>query len=157
MKVKELMEPVAHNWLQPELTLYEAVCTMRRTRWIGDATVNGMVVLEHGIKLVGVISIKDIIRAVIPSYMEKNLRGFAWDGMLEEHVKKARDMRVADIMSKNVVTISPNDSLMRCADLMIDNYLQRLPVVDESGRVLGMVHIHDLYVCIADLMCKVEE
>lgn len=156
MLVKDLMEPVGHNWLQPEMTLREAVRTMRRTKWIGDVTVNGMVVLEHGMKLVGIVSIKDVIRAVIPSYMENNLRGFAWEGMLEEHVRKARDVRVRDIMSRKLITIGPGDSLMRCADLMIDNYLQRLPVVDESGRVLGMVHIHDLYVQIADLMCRVE-
>ena len=77
--------------------------------------------------------------------------------MLEEHVKQARGVIVSEIMSKNVVTIGPNASLMRCADLMIDNYLQRLPVVDDSGRVLGMIHIHDLYSRIADLMCSGEE
>lgn len=157
MQAKDLMEPVTNNWLTPELTLYDAVCAMRKLRKFSEVTGSGMVVLEHGLKLVGVISIKDIIRAVIPSYMENNLRGFAWEGMLEEHVRKARNVHVADIMSRKVITIGPNDSLMRCADLMIDNYLQRLPVVDESGRVLGMVHIHNLYSCIADLMCSVEE
>lgn len=156
MQVKELMQPVVNQWLKPELTLYEAVRTMRNTQWEG-ASVNGMVVLENSIKLVGIVSIKDIIRAVIPSYMENNLRGFTWEGMLEEQVQKARNIKVSDIMSKNVLTVGPNDSLMRCADLMIDNYLQRLPVIDDSGRVLGMIHIHDLYSRIADLMCPVEE
>lgn len=157
MKVMEIMEPVENNWLQPELTIYEAVCTMRRTKWVGEVSVNGMVVLEHGIKLVGVLSIKDIIRAVIPSYLENTLRGFTWEGMLEEYVKKARDIRVADIMSTELVTIGPEDTLMRCADLMIDNYLQRLPVVNEADRVLGIVHIRDLYIRITDLMCSIEE
>ena len=157
MLVKNIMEHIGHNWLQPELTLYQAVCTMRNTRLGGEKTVNGMVVLEHGLKLVGVLSIKNIIRAAIPLYLESNLRGFAWDGMLEEHVKKARDILVGDVMSKKIITIGPDDSLMRCADLMIDNYLQRLPVIDESGRVLGIVHIQDLYSCIADLMCSVEK
>ncbi len=157
MLVKDLMEPVGQNWLRPEMELSEAVSLMRKSRQGGDVSVNGMVVLEQGQKLVGVVSIKDIIRAAIPSYMEKNLRGFAWDGMLEEYVKKARKILVSKVMSKSVITIGPADSLMRCADLMIDNYLQRLPVVDESGRVLGMVHIQALYVCIADLMSTLEE
>lgn len=123
----------------------------------GGTSINGMVVLEDGLKLVGIISIKDIIRAVIPSYMENNLRGFTWEGMLEEHVNKARLVKVSAIMSKDVMTIGPKDSLMRCADLMIDNYLQQLPVVDDFGRVLGVIHIQDLYYRIADLMCSVEE
>ncbi len=156
MQVKELMQPVVKNWLQPELTLHEAVCAIRKAQREGVFS-NGMVVLEDGVKLVGIVSIKDIIRTVIPSYMENNLRELTWDGMLEEHVQKAREVKVSDIMSKNVLTISPNASLMRCADLMIDHYLQQLPVVDDSGRVLGIIHIHDLYIRIADLMCADEE
>lgn len=157
MLAKDIMAPVTDNWLLPEITLYEAVCTMRRTKWIGELSANGMLVLEHGLKLVGILSIKDIIRAAIPSYMEHNLGDFAWNGMLEEHVRQARMVRIADIMSRKLITVGPDDSLMRCADLMIDNYLQRLPVLDDSGRVLGMVHIQNLYTCIADLMCLVEE
>jgi CBS domain-containing protein len=157
MLVKDLMEPVGQNWLQQEMNLSEAVSMIRKSSLGGGVNVNGMVVLDKGQKLVGVVSIKDIIRAAIPSYLEGNLRGFAWDGMLEEHVKKASEIKVSDIMSKNVITIEPGDSLMRCADLMIDYYLQRLPVVDESGRVLGMVHIQALFVCIADLMASLEE
>lgn len=157
MLVKDLMEPVANNWLSPELSLHDAVCKMEATKWFGECTVNGMLVLERSFKLVGVLSIKDIIRVAIPSYLETNLRGFAWHGMLEEHVKKSRTIKVADVMSRQLVTIGPDDSLMRCADLFIDNSLQRLPVVDAAGRVLGMIHIMNLYKHIAALMCAVDK
>lgn len=157
MLVKDLMEPVTDNWLSPELSLHEAVRKMEATTWFGGGTANGMLVLEHKSRLVGVLSIKDIIRVAIPSYLETNLRGFAWDGMLEEHIRKARPIRVVDVMSRNLITIGPEDSLMRCADLFIDNSLQRLPVVDAAGRVLGMIHILSLYKHIAALMCSVEK
>lgn len=156
MKVKDFMEPVAENWLRPEFTLFEAVCTMRKTTRVGEMSVNGMVVLEHGLTLVGILSIKDIIRAVIPSYLDPNLRRFTYDGMLEDQVRKASDILVRDIMSTRLYTVGPNDSLLRCADLMIDHHLQRLPVVDDSGRVLGLMHIRDLYVAIADHMCSLD-
>jgi CBS domain-containing protein len=156
MRVKEIMEPVTSNWLRPEQTLYDAICTMRKTRW-EDSSVNGMVVLEHGIKLVGIVSIKDVIKAVIPSYLEENLGGFTWEGMFEEYAHKAGQMLVRDIMSTEIITIGADDKLLHCADLMIDNHLQRLPVVDKSGRVLGMVHIRDIYLSITDIMCNVGE
>lgn len=156
MQVKEIMEPVTSNWLKPELTLFDAVCTMRRTKWV-DSSVNGMVVLEHGIKLVGMVTIKDVIQAVIPSYLEDNLSGFTWGGMLEDRARKARHVVVRDIMSTELITIGPDNMLMHCADLMIDNNVQRLPVVDDSGKVLGMVHIRDLYLAVTDLMCGVRE
>ena len=156
MLVKKYMEPVADNWLRPELTLFDAVCTMRRAGGDSAIAVNGMVVLEHGLNLVGILSIKDIIRAVIPSYLEENLRGFVWEGMLEKQVEKAKGITVREVMSTRLIMVGPDDTLMHCADLMIDNYLQRLPVVDDSGRVLGVMHIWNLYKVIADLMCREE-
>ena len=156
MQVKEIMEPVTSNWLRPEQTLYDAICTMRKTKW-EDSSVNGMVVLEHGIKLVGIVSIKDVIRAVIPTYLEDNLGGFTWEGMFEECAQKAGKVLVSTIMSTEIITVGANDKLLRCADLMIDNNFQRLPVVDKSGRVLGMVHIRDIYLTITDIMCTAGE
>lgn len=156
MRVKEIMEPVTSNWLRPEQTLYDAICTMRKTRW-EDSSVNGMVVLEHGIKLVGIVSVKDVIKAVIPSYLEDNLGGFTWEGMFEEYTKKAGQVLVRNIMSTGIVTIRADDKLLHCADLMIDNNFQRLPVVDTSGRVLGMVHIRDIYLTITNILCKAGE
>lgn len=157
MQIKDVMEPITTNWLTPDLTLYEAICTMRRIRWGKEnASINGMVVMEHGIKLVGVLSIKDVIRAVIPSYLD-NLGGFTWEGMLESQALKVKDILIGDIMSTDPVTVLPNSTLMYCADLMIDKKLQRLPVVDENHKVLGMVHIRDLYLTVTDLLCDIKE
>ena len=158
MRVKEIMEPVTSNWLRPEQTLYDAICTMRKTKW--EATsVNGMVVLEHGIQLVGIVTIKDIVRAVIPSYLDENLGGFTWAGMLEERAEKAGEMLVRDIMTSELITASPEDMVIHCADLMIDNQIQRLPVVDPSGKgkVLGIIRLRDVYLAITNIMCKVSE
>ncbi len=155
MQAKEIMEPVTDNWLRPDMTLPEAVCKIQETKWgEANASVNGMVVLENGLRLIGVLSIKDVIRAVIPRYfdLDHNLEGFTWEGMLEEEVEKAHDLKVAEVMSSEVVTVHPEDSLMVCADQMIEHQIQRLPVVDKSGRVMGIVHIRDLYSCIAKLL-----
>ncbi|MGB3210859.1 MAG: CBS domain-containing protein [Desulforhopalus sp.] len=156
MRAKDIMEPVTSNWLRPEQTLYDAICTMRKTKW-EESSVNGMVVLEHGIKLIGIVSIKDVIRAVIPPYFEDNLGGFTWEGMLEDRTKKAGEVLVQSIMSTKLITIGAEDQILHCADLMIDKDLQRLPVVDKSGRVLGMVHIRDVYLAITNIMCKIGE
>ncbi len=156
MYVRKLVEPIKDNWLEPEMTLQEAVVRLSRASHKGR-TVQGMVVLENGTKLVGVLSIKDIIRAIIPSYMEDILRGFTWEGMFEAHVKRVKNVKVKDIMSRNVITVKVDDSLIRCADLMIDNSLQRIPVVDDLGRVIGILYIHDLYEKISDLMSSAKE
>lgn len=155
MKVKEIMEPVSNNWLKPEQTLFDAICTMRETKWLNNS-VNGMVVLEHGINLVGIVSIKDVIRAVLPAYLLSNLGGFSWDGMLQTRAEKARTVLVKDIMSTELVTIKPDHLVIECADLMIAKQLQRLPVVDNEGKVQGLVHIRDVYLTVTDYICGKE-
>ena len=77
--------------------------------------------------------------------------------MFEEYAHKAGQMLVRNIMSTEIITIGADDKLLHCADLMIDNNLQRLPVVDKSGRVLGMVHLRDIYLTITNFMCNAGE
>jgi CBS domain-containing protein len=158
MLAKDIMEPITTNWLSPDMTLEEAVCKMEQTKWgLYGASVNGMVVLEDGEKLIGVLSIINVIRAVIPSYLvlDENLGGFTWEGMIEERTEKARGRKVRDVMATSVLTITPESTLMRCADTMIEHQLQRIPVVEKTGKVVGIVHLRDLYLSITNLMCGV--
>lgn len=156
MRVKEIMEPVTSNWLRPEQTLYDAICTMRKTRW-EESSVNGMVVLEHGIQLVGIVTIKDIVKAIVPSYLDDNIGGFTWDGMFEERAQKVGEMLVRDIMTRDLITAKPDDKVIQCADQMLDNQVQRLPVVDDTGKVLGIIRLRDVYWAMTTIMCKVSE
>lgn len=53
-------------------------------------------------------------------------------------------MLVNDWMTKDVVTVTPETSMMKAAKLMKDRGVRRLPVVDESGALLGIVSDRDL-------------
>lgn len=48
-------------------------------------------------------------------------------------------MPVSDIMTKNVVTVSPAMEIRRLAELLVEKNISGAPVVDESGRLLGVV------------------
>jgi CBS domain-containing protein len=49
------------------------------------------------------------------------------------------DTPVRDLASKDVVTIDPQQSLEEAARLMAQNQIRRLPVVEEDGRLVGML------------------
>jgi CBS domain-containing protein len=51
--------------------------------------------------------------------------------------------RVAEIMSRGVVTASPLDEVSHAARVMCDDQVRRLPVLDE-GKLIGMVSLCDL-------------
>ena len=54
-------------------------------------------------------------------------------------------MQAQDVMTTKVVTVRPNTPVREIAKLMIDCRVSGLPVVDDSGRLMGMVTDGDLY------------
>jgi len=51
----------------------------------------------------------------------------------------ATETAVRELASKNVVTIDPQQSLEEAARLMAEHQVRRLPVVEEDGRLVGML------------------
>ena len=53
-------------------------------------------------------------------------------------------MHARDVMTRNVVTVSPETSVPAIAALLLDRRISAVPVVDDSGRVIGIVSEGDL-------------
>lgn len=53
-------------------------------------------------------------------------------------------LRVADLMTIDVVTVTPEHTLGEAWDLMREHHIRHLPVVDEAGRLVGLVTHRDL-------------
>src|ERR1700736_4577627 len=75
--------------------------------------------------LLGIISERDYARKVIL----KN--------------RSSHDTPVGDIMIANPVTVTPQETVHRCMEMMTEGRFRHLPVLD-SGRVVGMLSIGDL-------------
>lgn len=86
--------------------------------------VGALMVMEAG-RLVGVVSERDYTRKVA-------LQG-----------RNSKETRVADIMTRNVITVTPTTGTRICMALMSEKKIRHLPVVD-SGTVLGMISIRDI-------------
>jgi arabinose-5-phosphate isomerase len=79
-----------------------------------------------------------------------NLAGFITDGDLRRALTNhddIRGLRAEDAMTRTPVTIGPEASLGEALDLMEQrpSQISVLPVVDEAGRALGLIRIHDIY------------
>jgi len=156
VKAKDIMNPVT-VFLHPDDTLQQAVLKLRIEKNREDSGINGMVVLDDQKKIVGVLSIKDILRATIPVYLDLKIAQFSWDGMLEKMAQQVACRKVKEFMSSDVVTVSQDTPLMVCTDLLIQKSLQRLPVVDEAARVVGIVRIDDIYTVISKILINQPE
>lgn len=85
----------------------------------------GALLVTDDNKLTGVISERDYARKVI-------LRG-----------KSSRETPVSEIMSNNVVSVAPEDTIDTCMTLMTQHNIRHLPVI-EKGRITGVLSIGDL-------------
>jgi CBS domain-containing protein len=153
MKAKDLMIPL-QDYLNPRNTLKEAVNLLRVARRGEERVgVKGLPVLDEAGKLVGMLSIRDILKSVHPTYMDlMNLGEFTWDGMLEETAKKIADKKVYTLMTKDVITVKEDSSLMDAVDHLIKRNVKRLPVIDKTGKVIGMLYERDVFFAIVKAM-----
>ena len=53
-------------------------------------------------------------------------------------------MKVEDVMSTKLITVSPDNAVRQAARLMMENRVSGLPVVDDRGRLVGLVTEGDL-------------
>jgi len=124
MKVKGLLKKKGDRLLsaEPNTPLTAAVRTMMENR------VGSLVVLENG-KLRSIITERDVMAAV------------------DRHADRIGELTVADMMAKQLVTCTSEDSVDAIMDLMLRNPTKRrirhLPVVD-NGELKGVVSIGDI-------------
>jgi CBS domain-containing protein len=85
----------------------------------------GAAVVMSGSRVSGMFSERDYTRKVI-------LKGRSSDAT-----------RVEEIMTPNVVCVSPRTKTRECMALMTEKNIRHLPVLDE-GRVVGMISIRDI-------------
>ena len=85
----------------------------------------GAVLVMDGAQLAGILSERDYARKIV-------LRD-----------RSSRDTSVAAIMTAEVVTVTPVDTVEDCLQLVTDRRIRHLPVV-EGGAVLGVISIGDL-------------
>lgn len=105
-----------------------------------------LMVVDWDDNLVGVLSEGDLIRAVMPSQAEVLQGDVPLLSSLELMAEKGsdiRDLRVQDIMVNDPITVSPEDPLLKAAQIMTSKMIRRLPVVDE-GKLVGSLSRADI-------------
>jgi CBS domain-containing protein len=91
------------------------------------------------------VKMKELDVGAIPIVDQDHLMGMITDrdivirGVAEKHPGSTK---VEEIMSKTLVTVSPDTSSKDAAKLMADHQIRRLPVV-ENGRLVGIVSLGD--------------
>lgn len=103
---------------------------------LGSSRVSGFPVIDRAGKVLGVVSetdmlIKEADRASHPEVFAGLRRS--------RDLQKAAGVTAAELMTSPPVTIGPEEPVQHAAFLMYDRAVERLPVVDEAGHLVGIV------------------
>lgn len=153
MKARDLMVQVDAS-LRPDDELKEYVEKIRIVRSNPETPgARALPVLDTSGKPIGVLSMKDLLKAVYPPYLyTANLSLFTWDGMLESLAKHIIGKRVSEIMSSPVITVRGDHSLMECVDNMLKHGISTIAVVDRAGKLIGIIYECQLFFAITDAL-----
>jgi CBS domain-containing protein len=105
-------------YVEPDVTAHDAMQLM------ADKKIGALLVEEDG-KMVGIISERD------------------YPGKAKALHKPIQDVLVKEIMSSQVIHVSPDDTIEHCMELVTSNHVRHLPVL-KDGKILGIISIGDL-------------
>jgi len=121
-------------WVKKDTTFRDMATALREYR------VSAFPVVDDDRKVIGVVSEADMLT-------KEALDGEpgVFSGILHRRDQaKARGITAGDLMTAAVVAVRPEDTVEHAARLMYDRGVKRLPVTDESGRLVGIVSRADV-------------
>ena len=116
------------------ITVNEKQTLREGSKFMYQHNIGGLIVLmdtsnnetEEIDKPIGIITERDIARLVAFS---SNL---------------STDTAISEVMSKPLITINQNSSIKEVTDLMQQNNIRRLPIVDDKGKLVGIITAKDI-------------
>lgn len=122
-----------------------------------DNKISGAPIVDEDLKVIGIISEGDIMRLlevhsprlnlILPSpldVIELPIRMKHELDEIAEDMNRAASVHIGEIMTKRVYTVKEEDDISDAAQFMDTHSVNRLPVVDDDGKLIGIITRGDL-------------
>jgi len=124
------------GWMTTEvITIDEDTSMMKAGQIMKENAISRLPVMRDG-KLAGIITDRDIKEAS-PS------KATTLD--VHELYYLLSELKVKDIMSRNLITCGPEDTVEKAAVVMLENNVSGVPVVDNTGKLVGIITKGDVF------------
>ena len=123
-RVKNIMQTEVIS-VKKDTSVYEAMELLR------ENNITGLPVVDNKMHLVGIITEKDVVTLL---YAVKN--------------EKAK---VKEFMTEEVVSFDLNSSMIEICDCFASNHFRRVPILDDGGKVVGIVSKKDIIAYILEM------
>ncbi len=167
-KVRDIMIHVDdYSKVSEEDTVKDAVKSLMTsfTKFVSSGRImetghRSVLVYDDKETLVGILSIKDLMRGLRPAYLSAAKPSMAdsmqyspmfWEGLFTTQAKGLANKKVAEIMSDTPTRVDQNMNLMEAADLMFRSNIRRMIVCDDA-QVIGVVREQEIFFEIANII-----
>jgi adenylylsulfate kinase len=125
------------DWMTPNPITVEMATTLPQAhRLMRGLDVRHLPVVEQGV-LMGIVSLSDIRHAELSDAVLYH------DAQLEYVVVQARTM--SELVKPSPIAVGPQTTIGEAARLMLDHHLTAVPVLDEAGRLVGILTESDMF------------
>jgi CBS domain-containing protein len=139
MLVKEVM-------IKNVVTLKAAQTLAKAAEILVKNNISGAPVVGENNKLIGMISEKDLFKALYPDLKDILLNIKAW--FVKEKasfkINEKKKVFIKSLMAKEVISIEEDDSILKAGALMLSSNIHRLPVL-RKGKLVGLVSRRDIF------------
>ena len=138
MRVLDLMTPALIT-VRPATPLRDVLVMMLRRH------LNDVLVVDNEQRLLGIVTYSDLCRKLLPSqrdladheeYMQR-------PESMEDRVEEIASLTVEHVMTKHIITVSPETELLKAGATMMAHSVKQLPVV-HNHKVVGIVSHTDI-------------
>lgn len=129
------------------------LATTKTTDTVGSVIVKMLIrrcgaipVVEDGDRLIGIVTLRDVMIPLYPNYgdyIHDNVHSRDFVEM-EAGYPEVLAKKVEDVMSRNPLTVRPDHPVLEVASYMGLKNFRRIPVVEDKGKLVGMVTIADI-------------
>ncbi len=160
-KVKDLMIPLEdYPHIPYWFTLRQAMAIVREAaiKFEGSFEPRAVLVFDEKYQLLGMLTLRDIIRGLEPRFMHEtalvkadpNLTVLMGD-LFGPGMREASQKPVSEVMSPIKVTVQGSDLLAKAIFMMIQENVGLMPVIQDN-KVAGMIRLSDLFKEISDMV-----
>ena len=107
------------------ITISSSSSVVDLIKLLAEYKIGAVIVSENGIDVAGIVSERDIVRRL-------------------SHELDLSSLKVADLMTKDVVVCKANDSVDSVMQLMTSGRFRHCPVVEDDGKLISIVSIGDI-------------
>ena len=133
--------------------MYTEVITVKQTTTLRELNeilqrnnITAAPVVDDENRVVGMVTEGDLIRAILPSYLELHenslyLHDFEY---LEERVHHVENMQVKEIMTPGVISVTEDTPILKVGSIFLLKRIERIPVM-RGDKLVGIINRSDIY------------